>query len=69
VTTTVRPVSYTIKTAAAATGLSTKTIERAIKSRALRAKRSSETEDGEPTGSYVILASALTTWLDGLPDA
>lgn len=63
------PLSYTISTAAAATGLSTKTISRAIKSGALPAKRSSRADDGEPTGSYLILADSLTAWLDSLPDA
>lgn len=62
-------VSFTIATATAATGLSRATIDRAIKSGALRAKRSSLTEDGEPAGSYVILADALNAWLEGLPDA
>lgn len=61
--------AYTIATASAATGLSRKSIDRAIKSGALKAKRSSVTEDGEPAGSYVILADSLQAWLDGLVDA
>lgn len=61
--------AYTIRTAADATGLSQQTIMRAIKSGALRAKRSSVTEDGEPAGSYVILAPSLEAWLEGLVDA
>lgn len=63
------PLAYSLKGAAAATGVSTKTIERAIKARRLKAKRSSEDEDGEPAGVYVILAAELIAWLDGLPDA
>jgi excisionase family DNA binding protein len=63
------PLSYTIRTASEATGLSAKTIDRAIKSGKLRSKRSGETKDGEPTGSYVILADELQTWLENLRDA
>lgn len=61
--------SYTLSTAATATGLSRKSIERAVKSGALRAKRSSVTEDGEPAGTYLILASDLQAWLESLVDA
>jgi hypothetical protein len=63
------PLSYTYKTAADATGLSKQTIERAVKSRALPAKRSSTASDGEPTGVVVILHDDLTAWLKGLVDA
>lgn len=63
------PLSYTIKTAAEATGLTGSTISRAIKSGKLRAKRSSVAADGEPTGSYVILAADLQAWLEGLAAA
>jgi len=63
------PLSYTTTSAAAATGLSAKTISRAIKARKLRAKRSSVTEDGEPTGSYLILHDELMAWLQSLEDA
>lgn len=65
----VTTVAYTIATAAEATGLSRKTIERAVKAGKLRAKRSSLTPDGEPTGSYVIPAPALAAWIDSLADA
>lgn len=65
----VTTLAYTIRTAALATGLSRKSIERAIKSGALPAKRTSVTRDGEPAGSYLILASALAEWLERLPDA
>lgn len=63
------PLSYTYKTAAQATGLSSKTIERAVKSRKLPAKRSSTASDGEPTGAVIILADDLQAWLKGLVDA
>lgn len=61
--------AYTLNSAASATGLSRSTIERAVKSGALRAKRTGRTEDGEPAGSYLILAADLQAWLDGLVDA
>lgn len=64
-----KQLSYTIRSAADATGFSPKTIDRAIKSGALKAKWSSATEDGEPAGQRVILASALEAWLEGLVDA
>lgn len=63
------PLAYTLAAASDATHLSRKTIERAVKSGALRAKRSSTTEDGEPAGSYVILAGDLQAWLESLVDA
>jgi excisionase family DNA binding protein len=63
------PLAYTIATAAEATGLSRQTIDRAIKSGRLRAKRTSVTADGEPAGSYLILADSLHAWLESLPDA
>lgn len=63
------PLSYTYKTAAEATGLTVATLSRAVKSGHLRAKRSGVTEDGEPTGSYVILAADLQAWLESLAAA
>lgn len=61
--------AYSKEGAAEATGLSQATIDRAIKSGRLRAKRTSTSTDGEPVGKYVILASALEAWLESLPDA
>lgn len=61
--------AYTLATAAEATGLSRKTLDRAIKAGTLRAKRTGLTADGEPAGSFVILADALQAWLDSLADA
>lgn len=61
--------AYSLSTAATATGLSTKTLQRAVKSGRLRAKRTSVTEDGLPAGNYVILADDLRAWLDALEDA
>lgn len=63
------PLAYTYKTAAEATGLTTQTLARAVKSGALVAKRTGVAKDGEPTGSYVILAADLQAWLEGLAAA
>lgn len=63
------PLSYSVATAVAATGLSRSHLERAIKAGQLKAKKSSLTEDGEPTGKYVILATDLQAYLSGLVDA
>lgn len=61
--------SYSKAGASEATGMSEQTIDRAIKAGKLRAKKSGLTEDGEPTGRVVILASELAAWLETLADA
>jgi hypothetical protein len=61
--------AYSKTGAADAAGVSTQTLDRAIKSGALRAKRSNVTDDGEPAGKVIILATDLADWLDGLADA
>lgn len=61
--------SYTLRTAAIATGLSKTHLTAAINSGQLRAKRSGVDEDGNPTGLYVIPADALQAYIDGLVDA
>lgn len=61
--------SYSKRGAAEASGVSVQTIDRAIKAGKLRAKRTSETEDGEPAGNVLILASDLAAWLESLVDA
>lgn len=63
------PISYSLKGAAAATGLSASALERAIKSGHLRAKKSSTDADGNPTGVWVIPATSLQAYVDGLVDA
>lgn len=63
------PISYSLKGAAAATGLSPSAIERAIRSGHLRAKKSSKDADGNPTGVWVIPAASLQSYIDGLVDA
>lgn len=60
--------SYSMKGAVEATGLSEATLDRAIRSGALRTKRSSVNADGDPVGARVILASQLAAWLESLPD-
>lgn len=62
--------------AAIATGLSVDTIKKAIRSGALRAKRSGRLENdttrgnaGDPAGRYLVTVPALEEWLDGLEDA
>lgn len=63
------PLSFSTTTAAAATGLSKSHLTAAITAGHLKAKRSGLTEDGEPTGKYVILAADLQAYLEGLVDA
>lgn len=55
--------------AAEACGVSVDSIKAAIRSGALRAKRSARTENGDPAGRYLVTVDALRDWLDGLPDA
>jgi hypothetical protein len=66
---TTTPLAYSKAGAAEAAGVSTKTLERAIKSGELRAKYSGVTDDGEAAGRIIILASALEAWLESRPDA
>lgn len=61
--------AYTREEAALACGVSLDTIKRAINAGRLRAKRSSEDEDGNPTGKYLITPAAISEWLEGLTDA
>jgi excisionase family DNA binding protein len=61
--------SYSVATAAEATGLSRSHLHREIKAGRLRARRSGQTEDGEPAGKYVILAPDLEAYLAELVDA
>lgn len=59
------PLFFTRETAAQAANVSVDTIRRAINSGKLRAKRTGK--DGG--GKYLIAASALQDWFDGLVDA
>jgi hypothetical protein len=63
------PLAYSLTGAVTATGMSRATLERAIRAGRLRAKKSSQDENGEPTGSWVIPAASLQAYIDGLVDA
>lgn len=63
------PLSYSVKGAASATGVSEDTIYRAIRSGRLRAKKSNENDDGDGTGKTLILRRDLEAWLEHLVDA
>jgi hypothetical protein len=63
------PISYSLKTAAAATGLSETYLKARIGDGTLKAKRSGENGDGEPAGKYVILARHLEAFIAELVDA
>ncbi|MCD4535682.1 hypothetical protein LRP67_16435 [Nocardioides sp. cx-169] len=63
------PLAYSMSGAVAASGMSRSSLERAIGAGRLKAKKSSEDEDGNPTGNWVILASALEDFLNSLADA
>ena len=62
------PISYDLKAAAEATGLSESHLKRAIGEGLVKAKRSSD-RDGEPAGKYLIKAADLEAYVDGLVDA
>lgn len=64
----VEPLAYTIEDAALACDVSKDTIRRAIKSGALRAKRTSRHADGRATGRTLIFPYELRAWLEALPD-
>lgn len=63
------PLAYSKSDAAEAAGVSVQTLDRAIRAGVLRAKKTSITKDGEPSGKIVILASDLNAWLEALVDA
>lgn len=62
-------IAYTISEAADSTGVSERTIERAINAGALKAKKTSRNTDGDPVGKRLVSARALADWFDSLPDA
>lgn len=61
--------AYSLADAAEATGLSRSHLDRAIREGLLRTKTTKLDGDEKPVGKRVILASALTAYLEGLPDA
>lgn len=68
-TTDTEPLAYSRQEAADACGVGLRTIERALASGALKAKRSATNKDKDPAGRYLILRHHLLEWLEGLPDA
>lgn len=63
------PISYNVRGAVAASGLSESRLKKAIADGELRVKKSGKTEDGEPAGTRIILHSELVKFLEGLADA
>lgn len=63
------PISYSMAGAVEASGLSKSTLERAIKAGRLRAKKSDQDADGNPTGVWVITRASLEEFVNGLVDA
>lgn len=63
--------SYELPEAAAATGFTQKQLRERIARGELRARRAawSKTKEGEGGGKYIILATDLQEFLDGLPAA
>lgn len=64
------PIAYKLADAAAATGLSGKTLLRAINAGHLPAKRTGKPDaNDKPTGVYLIKAVDLMAFIDGLEAA
>jgi hypothetical protein len=60
--------SYSIRTAAEATGFSKTYLIDAINDGKMKARRSSKDDKGEPQGKWVILAADLEAFLASLPE-
>lgn len=60
--------AFSVKEAAAATGLSASHIDRAIRSGHLRIRRTKKTDDGDVAGNRLILAADLDAYLAALPE-
>jgi hypothetical protein len=65
----VSPISYDLKGAAEATGLSESYLKRMVQDGELKSKRSNVDADGNPVGKYIIFATDLKAFVDGLVDA
>lgn len=65
--TTATKLSYSIKEAVAATGLSATHLDTAIRSGALRTRRTVKRDDDTVAGKRLILAADLQAYLDALP--
>lgn len=61
--------SYSIAEAVEATGLSKSHLDREIRAGRLSARKSSISDEGEPTGKWIILAADLAAYVEGLPAA
>lgn len=61
--------SYSLADAVEATGLSRSHLDRAIREGLLRTKTTKLDDNEKAVGKRVILASALESYLEGLPDA
>jgi len=61
--------SYSLRTAAADTGLSQTHLSDAIKAGHLKARKSGRDKNGEPIGKYVILTADLMAYLESLVEA
>jgi len=62
-------ISYAIKGAVDATGLSATYLTRAINDGRLPATKSGKDSDGNPSGKWIILASDLEAFVKGLVEA
>lgn len=63
------PITYDIKSASAATGLSRSYLTRVLNSGELPGKRSSVNDKtGEPEGKWLIKPADLEAYIDSLPD-
>lgn len=67
--TTATVLSYSIRTAVDATGLSRSHLTEAINKGELKARRSSKNDKGEPQGKWVIPAADLEAYIASLPEA
>lgn len=60
--------AFSVREAAAATGLSASHIDRAIRAGELKIRRTKKTDTGDVAGNRVILATELEAYLAALPE-
>lgn len=60
--------SFSVREAAEATGLSASSIDRAIRAGELRVRRTKKDKDDKVAGSRLILADDLRAYLQSLPE-
>lgn len=63
------PLAYSIAKAVEVSGLSRASLDRAIRSGQLKARRSTRNEDGEGQGKYLVKHADLEAYIDSLPEA